>query len=348
MALRLSLCLLLVLFPWQGSLPAQVRIRDLAAHDGDTPVRLVGFGLVVGLDGSGDRSFGTSSGSVQTVRTVVNLLKRFNIEIPAERLRLRNVAAVLVTAEVSPWLRPGGRFDLQVASLGDATSLRGGVLWMTPMMTDQDQPVLATAQGPLAISGDMDRRLMARGGSSGRILDGGLLEVALPVPAASPSPRLILHKPDLTVAARIQSLIDSVYGAGTAKIEDPGSLRLIPPASATDSMIFLAAVDTLPVEITMEARIVIDGRTGMVVVGGEVPIRPASVSVKGITLRVGRAGTVDSSGTVVDGTISLPSGALVSDVVAGLHAAKVSPSDIAALFEGLRASNAITARVIVR
>ena len=151
------------------ALGAQVRVGDLTTRTGEVPVRIVGYGLVVGLDGSGDRSFGTSSGSVQTVRSVVNLLRRFNIEVPPERLRLRNVAAVLVTAEISPFLRPGGRFEVQVASLGDATSLRGGVLWMTPLVSDPDQAPIATAQGAMPLQADDRGRWGNRGASSGRI-----------------------------------------------------------------------------------------------------------------------------------------------------------------------------------
>ncbi len=331
-----------------GLLPSvligQVRIGDLVSHEGATPVRLVGYGLVVGLDGSGDRSFGSASGSPQTVRTVANLLRRFNIEVPAERMRLRNVAAVLVTAEVSPYLRPGGRFDLHVASIGDATSLRGGILWMTPLVTDQDQPPIGTAQGAVSVSSDPRSRVVSRAGSSGRVLDGGVLEVAMPTVPRPSTPHLVLRSPDLGVAARIQTVIDSVFGAGTARVEDPGSIRLTYPASAADSMMFLAAIDTLPIEVSVAAQIVIDGRTGMVVVGGEVPIRAATVSVRGITLRIG--GSVDQGD--VAGVVALPSGASVGDVAAGLHAAGVPPADVAALFEGLRASQALSARVTVR
>ncbi len=327
-----------------GLLLGQVRIGDLVSHEGVTPVRLVGYGLVVGLDGSGDRSFGNASGSPQTVRTVANLLRRFNIEVPAERMRLRNVAAVLVTAEISPYLRTGGRFDLHVASIGDATSLRGGVLWMTPLVTDQDQPPIGTAQGAVAVSGDPRVRAATRAGSSGRVLDGGVLEVALPIVPRLPVPRLVLRTPDLSVAARIQAVIDTAFGAGTARVEDPGSIRLNYPATMADTMMFLAAIDTLPVEVVAAAQIVIDGRTGMVVVGGEVPIRAATVSVRGITLRIGGSGDLASG----DGVVALPSGASVGDVAAGLHAAGVPPADVAALFEGLRASQALSARVTVR
>ncbi len=127
-----SACLLafaLAPVPSQGQ---TVQIRDLVRMDYDVPSRLVGYGIVVGLDGTGDRSVSQLGGG-QTVRSIANLLRMLDITIPPEALRTRNAAAVLVTAEISPYLRPGGRFQVQVASLGDATSLRGGVLWMTPL-----------------------------------------------------------------------------------------------------------------------------------------------------------------------------------------------------------------------
>ena len=118
------------------------KIRDLTISEGAAPIRLVGYGLAVGLDGTGDRD-GGSRGAGMTVQSVANLLRNFNVEVPAEVLRMRNVAAVLVTAEVSPYLRSGGRFDVHVSSLGDARSLRGGVLWMTPLVAEA--PVSASS-----------------------------------------------------------------------------------------------------------------------------------------------------------------------------------------------------------
>ncbi|HYW49824.1 MAG TPA: flagellar basal body P-ring protein FlgI, partial [Gemmatimonadaceae bacterium] len=116
-------------------LQGQARIRDLVMGEGAAPVRVVGYGLVAGLNGTGDRGMGGSQGG-QTVQSIVNLLRRFDITVPASVLRSRNVAAVLVTAEVSAYLRPGGRFDVQIASIGDAPSLRGGVLYMTPLIAE--------------------------------------------------------------------------------------------------------------------------------------------------------------------------------------------------------------------
>jgi flagellar P-ring protein precursor FlgI len=139
----------MVLFPgarWNtASAQEMIRVRDLTIEDKAIPVRLMGYGLVIGLDGTGDRSGGGKSGGM-TVNSVVNLLRRFGIQLPVEALKMKNVAAVLVTAEVSPYLRPGGKFEIHVSSVGDARSLRGGVLWMTPLLSDIGSEPVASAQ----------------------------------------------------------------------------------------------------------------------------------------------------------------------------------------------------------
>jgi flagellar P-ring protein FlgI len=329
-------------------LAGQTTVGALTQRDGDVPIRVVGYGLVVGLDGTGDRSFGSLAGSVQTVRSVTNLLRRFNIEIPPERLRLRNVAAVLVTAEISPYLRPGARFEVQVASVGDATSLRGGVLWMTPLLAAPNAPPVATAQGALPVVALDDRqRFSGRGAASARIADGGLLEAALPPLPMSATPRLILRTPDLQAAARIADVINAAVGPATARVEDPGAIVLSPPGSATDNMAgFLAGLDTLPVTVTPPSRIIIDGRSGTVVAGGNMTVGRAVVSLNGLTLRIGTApadGAPD-----VPGLLTLAAGTTVQDIAAGLRAVGAPARDVVAVFDGLRAAGAVTAEVVIR
>ncbi|HRP09065.1 MAG TPA: flagellar basal body P-ring protein FlgI, partial [Gemmatimonadales bacterium] len=316
---------------------------------GVRPNQLIGYGLVVGLDGTGDRSFGSNVGAVHTVRSVTNLLRRFNVEIPSERLRLRNVAAVLVTAEVPPHLRPGARFEVQVASLGDATSLKGGVLWMTPLQANPDDLPLATAQGAMPVSvGEERTRFGRRGSGSGRIPEGGILEAALPAVAPVTATRLLLRSPDLSTAARIAAAIDSAMGSGTARALDPGAIALTLPASATDNPVsFLAAIDTIQVGVSSAARIVIDARTGVVVVGGAVGVGDAVVSLSGITVKVG--GQADSTAAAPpDGLLAFNTGATAQDVAAGLRALGASPPDVVAVFDGLRAAGAVHAQVVVR
>ena len=334
---------------------AQVRVGDLTLRAGDVPRRLAGYGLVTGLDGTGDRSFGGNSSGTPTVRSVVNLLRRFGIEVPPEHLRLRNVAAVVVTAEVSPYLRAGGRFEVQVSALGDGTSLRGGVLWVTPLVTDPNQPPVATAQGPIYIATSDASRSTDRAANSARIPTGGVLEVE--APAVPLQPRLLLRQPDLATAGRIAAAVNRAFGAGTAGVEDPGAVTLSPPPSKESSKdkdrvaentlgTFLAAVDTLRVAANEVARVVIDGREGTVVAGGEVQIRPAVVSHHGITLEI--APSALTAAGAAEGLVRLAPGSPVQSVAAGLHAAGARPDEVAAIFTALEAAGALDAEVIIR
>ncbi len=331
------------------------RVSDLTVRQGVVPRRLVGYGLVVGLDGSGDRSFGTQSAATMTVRSVVNLLRRFNIEVPAEQLRLRNVAAVLVTAELSPYLRPGGRFEVQTAAIGDATSLRGGVLWMTPLVSDPNQPPIATAQGPIVVATDGSGRISSRQGNAGRIAGGGILEVDQAPVTLAGAPRLALRDPDLRMANRIAGAISAAFGPGTAKADDPGSILLNPGPGRADSLgAWMAAIDTLAVSVVETARIVIDGRDGTVVVGGDIHIGPATVSHRGITVQVGAREPADTArraagdSTGGGGLVRALTGASVQSLVAGLHAAGARPTEVAAIFEALRMAGSVRAEVVVR
>ncbi len=320
---------------------ALTRVGELTRHAGDVPRRIVGYGLVTGLDGTGDRSLGRASAGSPSVRSVANLLRRFQIEVPAEQLRLRNVAAVLVTAEVSPWLRQGGRFDVNVSALGDATSLRGGTLWITPLVTDPGEPPVATAQGTLYVTTEGEGAGAAfRRSNSGRVVDGGVLETETIVPVSEP--RLLLREPDLLTARRLAAAIDTAFGAGTATLEDAGSILLKVPAG-TPAPLWLAAVDTVDVRAPEPARVIIDGRDGTVVAGGGLRVSAAVVSHGGVTLEIGGTST-----TTGEGLVHMAADASVQDVASGLHAAGARGPEIAAVFEALRASGALRAAVVVR
>lgn len=319
---------------------AVARVGELTRHVGDIPRRIVGYGLVTGLDGTGDRSLGRASAGSPSVRAVANLLRRFQIEVPAEQLRLRDVAAVLVTAEVSPWLRPGGRFDVQVSALGDATSLRGGTLWITPLVTDPGQPAIATAQGSILVaSGSDDRPSAYLRVNSGRVPAGGVLEVEQEVPVAEP--RLLLQEPDLRTANQLVEAIDAAFGVGTATLEDAGAITLKVPAGRSAAR-WLASVDTVTVRPPEAARVIIDARDGTVVAGGDLRISSAVVSRGGVTLQIG------GNGAASEGLVKVAADASVQEVAAGLHAAGAQGSDIAAVFESLRAAGALRAQVVVR
>jgi flagellar P-ring protein precursor FlgI len=345
-AARAAVALLAVLASIAPARDARAaRVGDLTHRAGEVPRRLVGYGLVTGLDGTGDRSFGGSGVTTPTVRSVVNLLRRFGVEVPGDRLRLRNVAAVLVTAEVSPWLRSGGRFEVQVSALGDATSLRGGVLWMTPLVGDPREAPAATAQGPLLTAGDAEARRPVPGrANAGRVPGGGLLEVD--PPPATLAPRLLLREPDLAAARAIAGALDRAFGPGTARVEDPGSIAVRAPAdSAGGALALLAAADTVQVEVPMRARIVIDARNGSVVAGGDLRVGPAVVSHRGYTVEVGGPA---GAGSDAPGIVRVEGGATVREVTLGLHAAGAAAGDVAAMLEALRAAGAIDAEVSVR
>jgi flagellar P-ring protein precursor FlgI len=350
-AFRLLL-LIAALLPLAGAARAQVsaRVSDLTLHPGNVPRRLVGYGIVTGLDGTGDRSFGSVAGSTPSVRSVVNLLRRFGVQVPPEQLRLRDVAAVVVTAEVSPWLRAGGRFEVQASALGDASSLRGGVLFTTPLVTDPGEPPVATAQGALYVTSDDPRRggFLQRA-NTGRVPDGGVLEED-PESFPPADKRLLLRRPDLSTASRIASAINAAFGDSTATVEDPGSLTLQAGAGSTEtSPGFFAAVDTVLVTVREPARIVIDGREGTIVAGGGIQVGPAVVHRMGVTLEIGGSGQ-PAGGAAADSTgrVRVASQASVQDVAAGLHAAGLKPADMAAIFEALRAAGAMVAEVLVR
>ena len=322
------------------------RIRDLVLTDAAPPVRLMGYGLVTGLSGTGDRAMGTY-GSRQTVQSVVNLLRRFDVEVPPELLRMRNVAAVVVTAEVSPYLRPGGRFEVSVSSLGDAQSLHGGVLWMTPLVAEAGGRAVAGAQGALLNSADRLSRAANGGGTSARIPDGGVLEVDLPRPAGNPINRFLLRDPDISLASRIAAAIDSAAGTpGTALVEDPGSIRLALTDTAPNLAATLSKLRDLRVKAPRPSRVIIDGRDGTVVAGGELEVGSAVISHGGITLTIGEQIAGDTTAT--RGDVRLPSGVTVQRIAAALHALQSTGGEIAAIFEGLRSVGAITADVVVR
>jgi flagellar P-ring protein precursor FlgI len=337
----LTLSLLLAAAP---ALRAQemIRVRDLTIEDKAIPVRLMGYGLVIGLDGTGDRSSGGKTGGM-TVNSVVNLLRRFGVQLPVEAMKTRNAAAVLVTAEVSPYLRAGGKFEIHVSSVGDARSLRGGVLWMTPMLSDVGGQPVASAQGAVLMA-DVGGSKSSSIENSARIPSGGLLELDLPRPQFASSSKLLLREPDVTMATRIATAINKEVGDGTATVEDPGSIALAFKDQKEDHAMMLARIQDMRVQPQRIARLIIDSRDGTIIAGGDLTVGEATVSHGGITISVGAVDTTAS----VPNNVRVASGTAVTRVAAALHAVQAPPSEIAAIFESLRAIGAIVAEVVVR
>ena len=322
------------------------KIRDLTTAEGALPVRLMGYGIVTGLDGTGDRAIGGQSAG-QTVQSVANMLRRFNIEVPAEMLRMRNVAAVMVTAEVSPYLRAGGRFEINVASMGDARSLRGGTLFMTPLTADVGGKNVASAQGSVLISeGGATTRYARTVETSARIPTGGVLEADLPRPAIAASSRLMLREPELGTATRIAAAINGAFGEKTATVEDEGSV-LVTLADSVVKPTALAKIRDLSVRAERPPRIIVDAKDGTVVAGGDMVVGPASISHGVVTLVIGNDKAMDAD-TITAGNLRLPTGTSVQRIASALHAVQTPAVEIAAIFSALREAGALTAEIIVR
>jgi flagellar P-ring protein precursor FlgI len=252
-----------------------------------------------------------------------------------------------VTADVSLYLRPGARFEVQVSSLGDATSLRGGNLVMTPLMTDVGAMPVATAQGPVILSEEPGARLRNRGGTSGRVPRGGVLEVAFERPETSAQPILLLTNPNVTMAQRITAAINTSLGDGSAELVDPGAVRLTPTGGAADNVFeFVSTVVNLNVS-NETRRVVIDLQDGTVVAGGGLLVGAAAVTHSGITVSIGDS-TAAPGGEALPGLLRVGAETTVQAVAEGLHATGARPREIAAIFGALREVGALTAEVVVR
>lgn len=327
----------------QPAAAQNIRIRDVTMQEQAVPVRLMGYGLVVGLDGTGDRASG-GQGARHTVQSVANLLRRFDVQIPPEVLQTRNVAAVLVTAEVSPFLRPGGRFEVHVSSVGDARSMRGGVLWITPLVSDVGGVPVAAAQGPLLISDGGTARGSYTVETTARIPGGGVLEAEMPRPTFASSTRLLLREPDIGTATRIAEAVNAEMGGGVAAVEDPGSVALTLPDASAERMTALARIAEIRVQPVRASRIVINSRDGTLVTGGDMLVGEAVVSHGAVTLSVG----ADAGGPGAPGSVRVAAGASAQEIANALHAFQTPPAEVAAIFESLRQVGAIAAEIVIR
>ncbi len=329
---------------WASSAGAQgARVSDLTLVEGEVPVRLVGYGLVVGLSNTGDRVFGGRRGGM-TVRSVANLLRNLGVDVPEEFIRTRNAAAVLVTAEASPYTRRGGRFDVTVASVGDATSLRGGMLWTTPLFASIGGTPMASAQGNIALPGSGGPRSSGPVETSAVLTGGGvaLADVGSGMVAGAPT-RLLLRRPDLGTAVRIVDAVNASLGDGVATLEDPGSVRLELPEEGLAAVAAIGDIEVLP---TTPARVVIDARTGAVAAGGSIAVGPAVVSHDWLTLTI-LDGALEED-PVVPGAVLAASGVQVQELAQALHAVGASAELIASVFQSLRSVGALQAEVLVQ
>lgn len=347
---------------------AQVRIKDLVEYDGVRGNDLVGYGLVVGLDGSGD---GLRNAPF-TEEIMSNILERLGVNVTGEQFRPQNVAAVLVTAELPPFSRAGSRIDVTVSAIGDASSLLGGTLVMTPLNAADGQ-IYAVAQGTLISGGataEGDGAQVTQGvPTAGSIPGGARVEREIDFDFAGlESIRLALRTPDFTTAGRIEQAINRDLGSHVAVMLDAGTVLLDVDATQMPSPAHaLGRIENIPVEPQRRARVVVDQRSGTIVMGENVRISRVAVSQGNLTLRIeeaplavqpnpfARGETVVVPRTRAEleeeegvGLAELPKSTSLSEVVSGLNALGVAPRDMIDILKSIKAAGALHAEFIVR
>ncbi|MEN3026923.1 MAG: flagellar basal body P-ring protein FlgI [Chlorobiota bacterium] len=344
------------------------RLKDIATIEGVHGLPLVGYGLVTGLNQTGD-----SPRSAFTVQSVVNMLQRFGVHVSPLTLRTRNVAAVMVTAVLPPFAKPGTRIDVQVSSLGDAESLQGGVLLLTPL-AGPDGTIYALAQGAVSVGGYEFRALGTRAlrnfVATGRVPSGALVEREFsPEIVRDQQVRVLLHQPDFSVAQRVADAISRLPGlSGAVSVVDAATVAVRLPAgtSRDQHMRLLAQLEALQVTPDAPARVVINERTGTVVVGGQVQLLPAVVAHGGLEvviqrqviisqpqpLTLGRTEVAETATITVQPeqrqAVVLPAAAAVQDVASALNALGVSPRDLIAILQALKEAGALTGELIIQ
>jgi flagellar P-ring protein precursor FlgI len=346
---------------------ASPRIKDIADFEGVRENQLVGYGLVVGLAGTGD----SLRNSPFTRQSLAAMLERLGVNAQNGNLNTRNVAAVMVTSNLPPFASQGSRIDVTVSALGDARSLAGGQLLVTPLM-GADQQVYAVAQGPLAIGGfsasGQSGSSVTRGvPTAGRIASGGLVERELHFDiAAQQELRLSLRNPDFTTAQRIVAAINGAVGAEAARAANPGAVVLRRPDNYDGDMVSLVGrIENLEVEVDTPARIVIDESSGIVVMGENVKVSTVAIAQGNLTISIqedpfvsqpapfshGATQVVPSSSVDVQedqgGLVVVPGGVALRQLVNGLNALGVTPRDMISILQALKAAGAIQAEIEV-
>lgn len=345
---------------------AQSRLKDVVSLQGVQSTPLIGYGLVVGLNKTGDRRQ-----TLFSAQSLANMLRNLGVVVPPGEIKIENVAAVLVTADLQPFARSGARLDVTVSSVGDARSLQGGTLTPTALR-GPDGAVYALAQGPLSLGGFGG----GKGGNSvqvnhltaGRVPGGGLVQAASRARLSSgPDLVLALHDPDFVSARRVADAINAEVGAGVARAADPASVILRVPDAYRDALPdLMARLEPLPVDIDTVARVILNERTGTVVVGSHVRLAAAAVAHGNLSVRIstqydvsqpapfskeGQTVVVPQERVDVDEgdaqLVALDEGATLLDVVRALNTLGATPRDIIAIMQALKAAGALRAELII-
>ncbi|MDH5632700.1 MAG: flagellar basal body P-ring protein FlgI [Gammaproteobacteria bacterium] len=344
------------------------RIKDLVSIAGVRSNQLVGYGIVVGLDGTGDQTSQTPF----TVQSIKSMLAQFGVSIPANiNPQLKNVAAVVVHAELPPFGKPGQTIDITVSSFGNAKSLRGGSLIMTPLK-GADGQVYAVAQGNLVVGGfgaegKDGSRITVNVPSVGRIPNGATIERIVPNAfALGESMILNLHQPDFTTLSRISNVINDNLGRGTASAMDAGSIQVSAPADRATRVAFMSVLENLTVDPDeAPARVIINSRTGTVIIGRNVRLTAAAVSHGSLTVTITERPEISqprplSKGETVVAPVSkveieeegrrmfkFDPGVSLDDLVRAVNQVGAAPGDIVAILEALKQAGALRAQLVV-
>lgn len=353
-----------------ASAEAASRIKDIADFEGVRDNMLVGYGLVVGLAGTGD----SLRNAPFTRQSLEGMLERMGVNIRGTNLQTNNVAAVMVTASLPPFARQGARIDVAISSLGDSKSLQGGTLLVTPLL-GADGEVFAVAQGPLAIGGfsasGQGQQVTKGTPTSGKIPNGGIVEREIGFELASMQVmRIGLRNPDFTTATRIAQAINRRLGAVASRATDPSTVVLsLPPPGTADIVQIITDLEQLTVEPDQLARVVIDERSGIVVIGKDVRVDTVAIAQGNLTIKVtetpqvsqpqpfsqgGTTTTVPRTNVEVDEgqgkklAVLNKGGVSLQDLVDGLNALGVSPRDLISILQAVKAAGALQAELEIR
>lgn len=360
--------ILLIIFFATTSSAGTIRIKDLVEFDGVRGNDLVGYGLVVGLNGTGDGI----RNSPFTEEIMANLLERLGVNVTGEEFRPKNVAAVLVTATLPPFARAGARIDATISAIGDAKSLLGGTLIMTPL-NGADGQIYAVAQGTIIAGGMVAEgeaaRVVQGVPTAGTIPSGARVEREVEFDFASLSAiRLALRSPDFTTAARIEKAINADFGRGIASMLDAGTVAVdISSTNMRGPAHVVQRIENILVEPETRARVVVDQRSGTIVMGDDVRISRVAVAQGNLTLKIEEAPIVVQPNPFAEGeTIVVPrteaslqkdpgtglaeiyEGTNLSEVVAGLNALGVAPLDMIDILKSINAAGALHAELVVQ
>jgi flagellar P-ring protein FlgI len=344
------------------------RIKDIATVAGVRSNQLIGYGLVVGLDGTGDQT----TQAPFTIQSIENMLQRFGVTVPPNtNPQLKNVAAVTVTADLPPFAKPGQTLDITVATIGNASSLRGGNLIMTPLR-GADGQIYAMAQGNVIVSGfgvngKDGSRISLNVPSSGRVPNGASVEREVPIHFSS-DPHLVLNlnTPDFTTAARVAAAINQSIGAGTAEALDAVSIRVSAPTDANARISYLATLEAVDVDPgEAPARVIINSRTGTVVISSHVRVMAAAVAHGSLSVTISEHLDVSQPAPFSQGqTVVTPrsdinvqqtdarmfmfqAGVNLEEIVRAVNQVGAAPGDLVAILEALKEAGSLRAELVV-